>query len=91
MERCTGAHLPNRVAQCIDTGHQQVRPTVKQVHCKEERSTRNPIAAVVRIWGVCPTSDTGGMRSAVPPYACYSVDVETRQFVKVPSAGVRRA
>ena len=48
MKRCTGAHLPNRVAQRVDLRHQQVRPTVKQVHCKEEISTRNPIAAIVR-------------------------------------------
>jgi hypothetical protein len=44
MERWTGAHLPNRVAQRVDARHQQVRPTVKQVHRKKERSTRNPIA-----------------------------------------------
>jgi hypothetical protein len=48
MERCTGAHLPNRVAQCVDARHQQIRPTVKKVHGKEERSTRSPIAAIVR-------------------------------------------
>jgi hypothetical protein len=42
------AHLPNRVAQSIDSRHQQVRPPVKQVHCKEEGSSWNPIAAVVR-------------------------------------------
>jgi hypothetical protein len=47
MKRCTGTHLANRVAHRVDARHQQVRPTVKQVHCKEERSTRNPIAAIV--------------------------------------------
>ena len=54
MEGCTGAHLPNRAAQRVDPRHQQVRPTVKQVHCKEERSTRNPIAAIVRHVGSMP-------------------------------------
>jgi hypothetical protein len=48
MERCACAHLPDGVAQRIDARHQQVRPTVEQVHCKEERSTRNPIAAIIR-------------------------------------------
>jgi hypothetical protein len=54
IERCTGTHLPDRVAQRVDARHQQVRPTVKQVHCKEERSTRNPIAAIVRHVGSMP-------------------------------------
>src|SRR6266446_4390806 len=48
MEWRTGARLPNRVAQSIDSRHQQVRPSVEQVHCEEERSSWNPVAAIVR-------------------------------------------
>jgi hypothetical protein len=48
MEWRTGAHLPNRIAQSADSRHQQVRPPVKEVHCKEEGSSWNPIAAIVR-------------------------------------------
>jgi hypothetical protein len=36
MEWCVGAGLPNGVAWRIDARQQQVRPAVKQVHCKEE-------------------------------------------------------
>jgi hypothetical protein len=42
MERCAGTRLANGIAQRIDARHQQVRATVKQVHCKAERFTRNP-------------------------------------------------
>ena len=50
MERCAGGSVAPR----IDARHQQVRPTVELVHCKEERSTRNPIAAIVRHLGSMP-------------------------------------
>ena len=53
---------PRRRAE-IDSRHQQVRPSVKQVHCEEEGSSWNPIAAIVRHErGVCPASQNGGMR-----------------------------
>jgi hypothetical protein len=61
-ERWAGAHFPNGVARRIDARHQQVRPTVKQVHCKEERSTRNPIAAIIRHQGSVP--ELGERRNA---------------------------
>ena len=48
MEWRAGARLPNRLAQSINSRHQQVRPSVKQIHCEEEGSSWNPIAAVVR-------------------------------------------
>jgi hypothetical protein len=41
-------HLPNSVPLCLNLRHQQVRATVEQVDREEERSTRNPIAAIVR-------------------------------------------
>jgi hypothetical protein len=43
-----GAHPANRVAQYVDLRHQQTRTGVAQVHCKEEGSPRNPIAAIIR-------------------------------------------
>ena len=64
MEWRTGAHLPNRVAQSVDSRHQQVRPPVKQVHCKEEGSCWNPIAAVVRHERSMP--GLGERRNALP-------------------------
>ncbi len=63
MKRCSGAHLPNGVAQRVDARHQQVRPTVEQVHCKEERPTRNPIAPTIRHVGNMP--DLGEWRNAL--------------------------
>jgi len=63
VERCTGAHVPDGVAQRIDARHQQVRPAVKQVHCKEERSTRDPNAAIIRHEG--SMSDLGKRRNAL--------------------------
>jgi len=63
MEWRTGARLPNRVAQSIDLRHQQVRPSVKQVHCEEGGSSWNSIAAIVRHERrVRPASENGGMR-----------------------------
>src|SRR3984893_9970786 len=38
----------NRVPQRVNLGHQQIRVAVEQVHRKEECSTREPIAAIVR-------------------------------------------
>jgi hypothetical protein len=49
-----GAHLANRVAQYVDLRHQQIRTEVAQVHCKEEGSVRNPIAAITRHTGSTP-------------------------------------
>ena len=43
----TGAHPANRVAQYVDLRHQQIRTGVAQLHCKEEGSARNPIAAII--------------------------------------------
>jgi hypothetical protein len=42
-----GAHPANRVAQYVDLRHQQIRTGIAQVHCKEEGSARNPIAAII--------------------------------------------
>jgi hypothetical protein len=42
----TGAHPANRIAQ--------IRRAVAQVHCKEEGSARNPIAAIIRHTGSMP-------------------------------------
>jgi hypothetical protein len=49
-----GAHPANRVAQHVDLRHQQIRTGVAQVHCKEEGSARNPIAAIIRDTGNMP-------------------------------------
>jgi hypothetical protein len=56
-----GANLPNRVAQCVDVRHQQIRTAVEEVHREEEDSSRNPVAAIG--W-----QKQGGMRCAFPPY-----------------------
>ena len=53
-EGCTGAHPANRVAQYVDLHHQQIRTGVAQVHCKEEGSARNPIAAIIQHTGNMP-------------------------------------
>jgi hypothetical protein len=42
------AHLPDSLPQRVDSGHQQVRAAVEQVHREEERSTGNPVTAIVR-------------------------------------------
>jgi hypothetical protein len=47
-ERCPGAHSPNRIAQRVETRHQQAGAPVKQFTPKEECSARNPIAAIIR-------------------------------------------
>ncbi len=49
-----GAHPANRIAQYVDLRHQQIRTGVAQVHCKEEGSARNPIAAIIRHTGSMP-------------------------------------
>ena len=38
----------------VDLRHQQIRTGVAQVHCKEEGSARNPIAAIIRHIGSMP-------------------------------------
>jgi hypothetical protein len=48
VERRVAPHLPNSVPQRLNLRHQQVWATVEQVDREEERSTRNPIAAIVR-------------------------------------------
>jgi hypothetical protein len=50
----TGAQPANRVAQCVDLRHQQIRTGVAQVHCKKEGSARNPIAAMIQNTGSMP-------------------------------------
>ena len=87
MKRCTGAHLPNRAAQRVDSRHQQVRPTVKQVHCKEERSTRNSIAPIVRHVGSMP--DVGHRRNALRGWA--RIERKGRITVLRPSRRALRA
>jgi hypothetical protein len=49
-----GAHPANPVAQYVDLRHQQIRTGIAQVHCKEEGSARNPIAAIIRHTGSMP-------------------------------------
>jgi hypothetical protein len=56
-------HLPKSVPQCLNLRHQQVRVTVEQVDSEEERSTRNPIAAIVRHAREYAL-ENGGMRSS---------------------------
>ena len=51
VERSAASGFPNRVAQCVDPPHQQIRMTVEQVHREEECSARNPIAAIIRHQG----------------------------------------
>jgi hypothetical protein len=55
-------HLPKSVPQHVNLRHQQVRATGEQVDGEEERSTRNPIAAIVR-HATEYASENGGMRS----------------------------
>ncbi len=57
-------HLPNRVPQRVDLRGQQVRTTVEQINREEERSTRNPIATIIRHDGNMPRLKKGGMRYA---------------------------
>jgi len=64
MERRAGAHSPHRVAQFVDMRHQQVGAPVKQVHRKAERSTRIPIAAILRHARSMP--GLGKRRNALP-------------------------
>jgi hypothetical protein len=48
MERCSGPHSPDRLTQRVDMRCRPVGMPVKQVHGTEERSPRDPIAAIVR-------------------------------------------
>ena len=48
VKGCAGAHSANRIAQCVDIRHQQVRAPIKQVYGKEEGPAWNPIAAIIR-------------------------------------------
>jgi NAD(P)-dependent dehydrogenase (short-subunit alcohol dehydrogenase family) len=61
--------LANRIAERVDIRHQQVRAPIKQVYGKKEGPTWNPIAAIIRH---LRNMHGGGMRSAVPTYACSS-------------------
>jgi hypothetical protein len=54
MRKGVRARPANRVAQYVDMRHQQIRTGVAQVHCKEEGSARNPIAAIIRHTGSIP-------------------------------------
>jgi hypothetical protein len=54
MRKGVRAHPANRVAQYVDLRHQQIRTGGAQVHCKEEGSARNPIAAIIRHTGSMP-------------------------------------
>ncbi len=49
-----GADPAYRVAQYVDLRHQQIETGVVEVHCKEEGSARNPIAAIIRHTGIMP-------------------------------------
>ena len=62
MEGPVEPHLPNNVPQQVNLRHQQVWATVEQVDREEERSTRNPIAAIVR-HATEYALENGGMRS----------------------------
>ena len=81
IERCTGARSTNRVAQRADARHQQVRPTVKQVHCKEERSTRNSIAAIIWHEGSMPELRFRRNALRFPPYAADLATLLTSRFL----------
>lgn len=48
LKGCAGADPSNRIPQHVDLPHQQIRPTLKQVHREEECSTWNPIATIFR-------------------------------------------
>jgi hypothetical protein len=83
MEGCVVSHLPNSVPQRLNLRHQQVCATVEQVDREEERSTRNPIAAIVRHAKEYALGK-GGMRSAFPPYVaqlCYPALAEYRRLI----------
>jgi hypothetical protein len=69
-EGCVGAHPGNRLEQDVSLRPQQIQPAVEQVYGKEEGSTRNPIAAMIRHARSNPSFGRGGIRSAFPPYAC---------------------
>jgi hypothetical protein len=61
-ERRVAPHLPKSLPQHVNLRHQQGRATVEQVDREEERSTRNPIAAIVRHAREYAL-ENGGMRS----------------------------
>ena len=62
VEGSVASHLQNSVPQQVNLRHQQVWATVEQVDREEERSTRNPIAAIVR-HAREHAVENGGMRS----------------------------
>src|SRR5271156_4888733 len=64
VERSAASGFPNRVAQCVDPPHQQIRMTVEQVRRKEECSARNPMAAIV--WHEESMHGLGERRNALP-------------------------
>jgi hypothetical protein len=47
VERCAGAHSPDRIPQRADLCHQQIRPAVEQVRREEECPARDPIATII--------------------------------------------
>ena len=54
VEWRAGANLPNHIPQRVDLCDQQIRPAVEQVRREEERSTRNPIATIIRHGEIMP-------------------------------------
>jgi hypothetical protein len=69
------AYLPYRLAQRLDVRDEQIGTTVEQVHRKEVRGARDPVAAVIRHARSMPEIGLrrnalliGGMRFAFPPY-----------------------
>ena len=71
VKRSADARLTDGVAQHDDARHQWVRPAVDQVD--REGGHASPGTRFRRyssIGGVCPAVENGGMRYAVPPYAC---------------------
>jgi hypothetical protein len=73
----TGAHSANRVAQYVDLRQEQIRTAVAQVHCKEEGSARNPIAAIIRHTGSMPELSERRKARRLSAYACYNVSQAT--------------
>jgi len=71
-KRHAGAHPSNRVAQRVNLRYQQTQALVEQVHREEERSARNPIAAILRHSAIIRqlSLDTAECATTFPPYAC---------------------
>ena len=61
VEGRVASHLPNSAPQRLSLRHQQVCATVEQINRDEERSTRNPIVAIVR-HATEYALENGGMR-----------------------------